>query len=127
MRTYFAYYLQARGADSKEALTELMVADRIKASLSAEGLEYVRLREGESWLKPTEVAKLLQTFEQAKGKGRASKPGTPHADSFPPKRVNADRGVPRCHLCRGQGHIAKNCPTPGAGKGGPQPIVLPDN
>lgn len=47
VKTYFAYYLQERAADTKEAVAELMVADRMKASLSAEGLEYVRLREGE--------------------------------------------------------------------------------
>ncbi|KAM7304834.1 nose resistant to fluoxetine protein 6 [Ixodes scapularis] len=73
VRTYFTYYLQVRGADTKETVTELMVADRIKASLSTDGLEYVRLREGENWLKPVEVARVLQTYEQAKGKGRATK------------------------------------------------------
>ncbi|XP_042150124.1 uncharacterized protein LOC115312794 [Ixodes scapularis] len=73
VRTYFTYYLQVRGADTQEAVTELMVADRIKASLSTDGLEYVRLREGETWLKPVEVARVLQTYEQAKGKGSATK------------------------------------------------------
>ncbi|KAG0443316.1 hypothetical protein HPB47_015056 [Ixodes persulcatus] len=57
VRTYFTYYLQVRGADTKETVTELMVADRIKASLSTDGLEYVRLREGETWLKPVELRK----------------------------------------------------------------------
>ncbi|KAL3258215.1 hypothetical protein MRX96_016720 [Rhipicephalus microplus] len=66
VKTYFSYYLQVREADTIEVMTELMVADRIKSGLSTEGLEYVRLREGEGWLRPTEIAKVLQTFEQAK-------------------------------------------------------------
>ncbi|CAN8013939.1 unnamed protein product [Ixodes persulcatus] len=75
VRTYFTYYLQVRGADTQETVTELMVADRIKASLSTDGLEYVRLSEGETWLKPVEVARVLQTYEQAKEKGSATKQG----------------------------------------------------
>ncbi|KAL3215609.1 hypothetical protein MRX96_000226 [Rhipicephalus microplus] len=50
-----------------------MIVDRIKASLSPEGLEYVLLREGEQWFRPADVAKVLETFEQAKVKGRAPK------------------------------------------------------
>lgn len=117
VHTYFTYYLQVRGADTKETLTELMVADRIKASLSTDGLEYVRLREGETWLKPVEVARVLQTYEQAKGKGRATKQvyvlteqsGTgrsPESKGY----VNSGRAAVRCHVCHEQGHIAKRCP-----------------
>ncbi|XP_042142927.1 uncharacterized protein LOC121833581 [Ixodes scapularis] len=92
VRTYFTYYLQVRGADTQETVTELMVADRIKASLSTDGLEYVRLREGETWLKPVEVARVLQTYEQAKGKGSATK------QVYVPTEQS------------GTGHIAKHCP-----------------
>ncbi|KAL3211781.1 hypothetical protein MRX96_036258 [Rhipicephalus microplus] len=59
VKTYFSYYLQVREADSVEVMAELMVADRIKSGLSTDGLEYVRLREGEGWLRPTEIAKVL--------------------------------------------------------------------
>ncbi|XP_070388769.1 uncharacterized protein [Dermacentor albipictus] len=109
-RTYLAYYLQSRNANTKEAMTELMVADRMKASLSSEALEYVLLREGEDWFKPVEVAKVLETFEQAKGKGRATKPAATaslpqHAKLAGPQRTNL-----RCHVCHIQGHLARDCP-----------------
>lgn len=74
----FCILLEGEGADVKEAITKSIVADRIKASLTTEGFKYVRLREGESCLKPAKVAKALQTFEQAKGKGSAAKPATPY-------------------------------------------------
>ncbi|KAL3198097.1 hypothetical protein MRX96_053822 [Rhipicephalus microplus] len=37
VKTYFAYYLQVREADTVEVMAELMVADRIKSGLSTEG------------------------------------------------------------------------------------------
>ncbi|XP_049270070.1 LOW QUALITY PROTEIN: uncharacterized protein LOC125757868 [Rhipicephalus sanguineus] len=109
-RTYFAYYLQSRNADTKEAVAELMVADRMKASLGPEGLEYVLLREGEKWFKPVEVAKVLETFEQAKGKGRATKTvGVPTAPPLA-RQTGIEKANVRCYICRGQGHVARDCP-----------------
>ncbi|KAH9374729.1 hypothetical protein HPB48_022191 [Haemaphysalis longicornis] len=43
--TLFLYYLKTRKVETKDEVVALMVADRIKNSLSTEGLEYVRLRE----------------------------------------------------------------------------------
>ncbi|XP_049267228.1 uncharacterized protein LOC125756462 [Rhipicephalus sanguineus] len=109
-RTYFAYYLQSRNADTKEAVAELMVADRMKASLGPEGLEYVLLREGEKWFKPVEVAKVLETFEEAKGKGRATKTvGVPTAPPLA-RQTGIEKANVRCYICRGQGHVARDCP-----------------
>lgn len=107
VKTYFSYYLQVRGADTVEVMAELMVANRIKSGLGIEGLEYVRLREGEGWLKPPEIAKVLQTFEQAKGKGYASKPSAADMGQEPPR---VEKGALKCHLCHGSGHFAKDCP-----------------
>ncbi|XP_049522644.1 uncharacterized protein LOC125945112 [Dermacentor silvarum] len=79
VETYFDYYLRSREATTKDEVVQLVVADRMKASLSPEGLEYVRLREGESWLRPAQISRVLQTFEQAKGKGRATRQQMPPA------------------------------------------------
>ncbi|XP_049513045.1 uncharacterized protein LOC125940658 [Dermacentor silvarum] len=107
VKTYFSYYLQVRGADTVEVMAELMVADRIKSGLGIEGLEYVRLREGEGWLKPPEIAKVLQTFEQVKGKGYASKPSAADMGQGMPR---VEKGALKCHLCHSSGHLAKDCP-----------------
>ncbi|XP_070389482.1 uncharacterized protein [Dermacentor albipictus] len=109
-RTYLAYYLQSRNANTKEAMTELMVADRMKASLSSGALEYVLLREGEDWFKPVEVAKVLETFEQAKGKGRATKPAATASLPQRAKLAGPQRTNLRCHVCHIQGHLARDCP-----------------
>ncbi|KAH9375247.1 hypothetical protein HPB48_010220 [Haemaphysalis longicornis] len=83
--TQFDYYLKSRKVETKEEAAALMVADRSKNSLSAEGLEYVRLREAETWLKPTEIANVLQTFEQAKVRGSA----VGRRDQVPPRHTNS--------------------------------------
>ncbi|XP_049272854.1 uncharacterized protein LOC125759007 [Rhipicephalus sanguineus] len=109
-RTYFAYYLQSRNADNKKVVAEIMVPDRMKASLGLEGLEYVLLREGEEWFKPVEVAKVLETFEQAKGKGRVTKTvGVPTAPLLA-RQTGIEKANVRCYICRGQGHVARDCP-----------------
>ncbi|KAL3188888.1 hypothetical protein MRX96_003044 [Rhipicephalus microplus] len=123
VKTYFSYYLQVREADTVEVMAELMVADRIKSGLSTEGLEYVRLREGEGWLRPTEIAKVLQTFEQAKGKGRASKQPTVEMGQKPATRV--EKGALKCHLCHGSGHFAKEFPKASDKENNPKKATEP--
>lgn len=110
VRTYLAYYLQSRQANAKEVMIELLVADRMKAGLSTEGLEYVLLREGEVWLKPVEVAKVLDTFEQAKGKGRATKPAMAASALQPEKLFSPQKTKLKCHVCHEQGNLARDCP-----------------
>ncbi|KAL3210395.1 hypothetical protein MRX96_037179 [Rhipicephalus microplus] len=123
VKTYFSYYLQVREADTVEVMAKLMVADRIKSGLSTEGLEYVRLREGEGWLRPTEISKVLQTFEQAKGKGRASKQPTVEMGQKPATRV--EKGALKCHLCHGSGHFAKECPKASDKENNPKKATEP--
>ncbi|KAL3236758.1 hypothetical protein MRX96_022175 [Rhipicephalus microplus] len=123
VKTCFSYYLQVREVDTVEGMAELMIADRIKSGLSTEGLEYVRLREGEGWLRPTEIAKVLQTFEQAKGKGRASKQPTVEMGQKPATRV--EKGALKCHLCHGSGHFVKECPKASDKENNPKKATEP--
>lgn len=104
--TQFDYYLKSRKVETKEEVVALMVADRIKNSLSAEGLEYVLLREAETWLKPSEIASVLQTFEQAKGKGCAVR----RRDEAPPRNTNSGKRVWTCSVCQGEGQHFRLCP-----------------
>lgn len=86
--TYLDYHLRSREQKTKDEVIQLVVADRMKASLSWKGLEYVRLREGESWPRPAEISRVLQTFEQAKGKGSATRQRTAPAQQ---DRVQSSR------------------------------------
>lgn len=90
--TEFDYYLKSRKVETRDEAVALMVYDRIKNSLSAEGLEYVRLREAETWLRPSEIAGVLQPFEQAKGKGRA----VGRRDQAPPLNINSRASTSVC-------------------------------
>ncbi|KAH9378847.1 hypothetical protein HPB48_000022 [Haemaphysalis longicornis] len=76
-----------------------MVAEEIKNSLSAEELEYVHLREAETWMKPPEIANVLQTFEPAKGRGSA----VGHRDQVPPRYTNSGKRMWMCSVCKGEG------------------------
>ncbi|XP_077535201.1 uncharacterized protein LOC144147046 [Haemaphysalis longicornis] len=104
--TQFDYYLKSRKVETKEEVVALMVADRMKNSLSAEGLEYVRLREAETWLKPPEIANVLQTFEQAKGRGSA----VGRRDQVPPRNTNSGKRMWICSVCKGEGQHFRLCP-----------------
>ncbi|XP_077541119.1 uncharacterized protein LOC144153343 [Haemaphysalis longicornis] len=104
--TQFDYYLKSRKVETKEEVVALMVADRIKNSLSAEGLEYFRLREAETWLKPPEIANVLQTFEQAKGRGSA----VGRKDQVPPRNTNSGKRMWTCSVCKVKGQHFRLCP-----------------
>ncbi|KAM7311295.1 hypothetical protein ISCGN_008202 [Ixodes scapularis] len=123
VRGYFTYYLDARGADTKQDLVERIIADRVKNGLGKDSLKYVILREGEGWMKAHEIAKILQTFEEAEGKGRLAKVVEASVDNGAAPATKGGRaGRPfRCYECQKEGHLARDCPTrkskPGAQPG----------
>lgn len=113
VRTYLSYYLRAREAESKETMLELLVADRLKASLSPDRLENVPLHEGETWLRAHEIAKVSQTYHQAKGTKCDAKGGKSRREDseLAPNQTHngKTRHVPRCFLCHEPNHLAKDC------------------
>ncbi|CAN7978931.1 unnamed protein product [Ixodes persulcatus] len=132
---YFSYYMEAHEVKSRDDLAKLVVADHLKATLSREAYKYVKHQEGTGWSAPGEMAKLIEAFEDAEGKGAAvgrdtrPKPNDgPHEensscgrenqlDPLPPphageKKSKIDRPPLACFLC-GKGHFARECPERG--------------
>ncbi|KAM7298797.1 uncharacterized protein ISCGN_019366 [Ixodes scapularis] len=114
VRTYLSYYLRAREAESKETMLELLVAERLKASLSPDRLEYVLLREGETWLRAHEIAKVLQTYDQAKGTKRDARGCeiTVVRESLLPTGVKEPSGTVKLVSAFGQTIVAKLARVP---------------
>ncbi|CAN7951566.1 unnamed protein product [Ixodes pacificus] len=73
LRSYLLFYLEARGIQTKDDLIDLLVADQLKARMSPEALSYVTLKEDPSWHKAPELSRLMRLYEQAEGRGAASK------------------------------------------------------
>ncbi|XP_077506153.1 uncharacterized protein LOC144115605 [Amblyomma americanum] len=136
VQSYLNFYLKSRCVSSFDGLLKLLVADQLKAGLSEEAHKYVKLREGEKWLNVDEIAALLQTYEEAAGKGSAQKkadsikgfdtPPKPRTEAPPTRKHGAERGdriaavrpggekkkVSRsggCFRCGSWRHVA-NCP-----------------
>ncbi|KAK8771882.1 hypothetical protein V5799_024874 [Amblyomma americanum] len=73
IESYHAFYMSARGIKTLEDLVSLNVADQMKQALSTEAYKYVKREEADSWVKPHEIAKLVEAFEDCEGKGSGKK------------------------------------------------------
>ncbi|KAK8772643.1 hypothetical protein V5799_024117 [Amblyomma americanum] len=102
---------KTRQAETEEEIVSL--ADRMKAGLSAGGLEYIPLREGKKRFTPQDLGGELDTFEDAKGRGAAVRqPVTAHEHTKEEHDVNQEKRTGSFE-CREVGHIARNCPLSG--------------
>lgn len=70
LRSFLNFYVSSRDVQTYEELVELFVVDQLKTGLSGEALKYVTLREGTTWFRSSELARLLQTFDDAAGNMR---------------------------------------------------------
>ncbi|XP_049520656.1 uncharacterized protein LOC119444676 [Dermacentor silvarum] len=135
LRSFLNCYVSSRDVQTYEELVELLVVDQLKTGLSGEALKYVTLREGTTWLRSSELARLLQTFDDAAGNMRTpevqlsgAKPkapprpfsgyanrgtewgGNPNTRPKQPHSGGRESKPRTCFECGSQGHIRINCP-----------------
>lgn len=109
IETYFYYYMKARKIETLEQLRELIIADRLKQIMADDLRTYVVQNETGGWLRPRELARLTDNFEESqRGKrnsGKASpcnderKPGQATNTKVNPEERPERKGLLRCHGC----------------------------
>jgi len=62
VKTLFQYYLNSRKAKGKDDVVDLLVADRIKQTLSDSCLRHVLSAEGADWFKPDKLVDVIDTY-----------------------------------------------------------------
>src|SRR3989454_4546508 len=133
----FKYYLNSRHVDgSFEKLQNLILADRLKASLKDSTRFHIADKEGDTWQKPSVLAELVDLYEgerrdsysqnsrfsaasythsyndnnNNKFQNRESAPRSrPFVRTPYVPRLNAWREKVRCSWCGGQGHLRETC------------------
>lgn len=124
LSSYLTYYVEARGVDSFERLKALLVADQLKASVGADALKYITLKEGKEWFDRSQIADLLALHDQAEcrsatpvrpGAGGAEKgeiarkpEGKKNPGGFRPS--GGRFGGKTCYRCGSPSHLAAACP-----------------
>ncbi|XP_040063054.1 uncharacterized protein LOC120837615 [Ixodes scapularis] len=124
LSSYLTYYVEARGVESFERLKALLVADQLKASVGADALKYVTLKEGKEWFDRSQIADLLALYDQAECRSatpvrpvaggaekgdKARKPeGKKNPGGFKPS--GGRFGSKTCYRCGSPSHLAAACP-----------------
>ncbi|XP_064485934.1 uncharacterized protein LOC135398463 [Ornithodoros turicata] len=73
MKSYLIYYAKARDVDNFDDLVELLAADQLKTVISPAACEYIKIQEGSGWAKTSEIAEMMDAFEEARGIGSAGR------------------------------------------------------
>jgi len=63
LKTLWSFYMRSRGCKDFDALVDLVIADRLKDSLSGPCLKYCLANEGQKTLPAVELAALADTFD----------------------------------------------------------------
>lgn len=106
-------YLESRNVRSFEELKELLISDRIKAITGPEASRHVVLTECGSWMKPKELSRCLEHFEETDRNCRMSmnvsrRPKVAKEADAKKRRAQKRR---KCFACKAVGHLIKERPA----------------
>ena len=133
LKNLWSFYMRSRDCDDFDKLVDLVIADRLKDSLTGPCLKYCLAVEGQKTLSASELAALADQYDvnyTADGRYRGGSVVT-----SPPPPSGASRVVPhsqhntqiqrRCWTCGSPSHMRSACPrvggtSPGAGQINPR-------
>ena len=134
VKNLLLYDLDSRKVDSKDDLVNLLVADRVKQTLSDPCLRHVLSAEGDDWFMPEKLANVIDTYvnsrlnmsrdmgrsdiirsapavraaSTSRDLGGVNKVLNPQGQARSTTPANGDRST-KCWVCQQTGHRARDC------------------
>ena len=113
VKNLFMYYMDSRQVASRDDLVDLLVADRIKQTLSDACLRHVLSAEGEGWFHPEKLTSVIDTYVNSRLNMSVQRDKSDFAKRPVPKSFGAGTGLQET------GGVNKSFYTPGPTKSTP--------
>ncbi|KAM7305316.1 hypothetical protein ISCGN_015213 [Ixodes scapularis] len=112
-RTLLDAYLDSRKVKSFEKLKDLLISDRIKVMATAEVARHVVLTECGDWMKPKELSRCLEHFDETKRICLKTEhaPEKPKVAEKTGAKQSRDKKRRKCFACKAVGHLISECPA----------------
>lgn len=112
-RTLLDAYLDSRKVKSFEELKDLLISDRIKVMATAEAARHVVLTECGDWMKPKELSRCLEHFDETKRICLKTEhaPEKPKVAEKAGAKQSRDKKRRKCFACKAVGHLISECPV----------------
>ncbi|KAL1478544.1 hypothetical protein MTO96_016229 [Rhipicephalus appendiculatus] len=111
------YYLRSREITGVQELRSLLISDRVKQLMREDMRTYVLQHETTEWLRPHDLAKLAQKYDESTSNRKTGKPATgssKNGEIFNRRSTDRlaqgnERASFRCYACGESGHYQWQC------------------